>query len=84
MNNPDKPRVYQILIKGHLDNGWNDWFDGVTITLQDDGTTLLRCHVVDQAALHSLLREIRDLGLPLISVNAIEPNDTDPPDDHTL
>lgn len=84
MNNPDQPRVYQILIKGHLDNGWNDWFDGVTITLQDDGTTLLRCHVVDQAALHSLLREIRDLGLPLISVNAIEPNDTDPPDDHTL
>lgn len=64
--------IYQIKLKGHLDDDWNDWFGGVTVTPQDDGTTLLTCHVVDQSALHGLLRQIRDLGLPLISVTRIE------------
>lgn len=69
---PDPALIYQIRLKGHLDSGWDDWFGGVHITLEDDGTTLLTCHVADQPALHSLLRQIRDLGLPLISVNRID------------
>ena len=70
--NPDQPLIYEVRLKGHLDADWDDWFGGVSIKLQDDGTTVLTCHVVDQAALHGLLRQIRDLGLPLISVNRIE------------
>ncbi len=70
---PDQPLIYQVRIKGHLDDDWNDWFGGVSITPEADGTTLLTCHVADQAALHGLLRQIRDLGMPLISVNQIEP-----------
>ena len=69
---PDQPLIYQISLKGHLDGEWSNWFGGVTVAPLDDGTTLLTCHVVDQAALHGLLRQIRDLGLPLISVNPIE------------
>jgi hypothetical protein len=70
--NPDQPLIYQVKLKGHLDDDWDDWFGGVTVTLEEEGTTLLTCYVVDQAALHGLLRQIRDLGLPLISVNRIE------------
>ena len=70
--NSDQPLIYEVRLKGHLDADWDDWFGGVSIKLQDDGTTVLTCHVVDQAALHGLLRQIRDLGLPLISVNRIE------------
>lgn len=73
LHNPDQPPVYQIRLKGHLDDDWSDWFGGVTVIPQDDGTTLLICRVVDQAVLHALLRQIRDLGLTLISVNRIEP-----------
>ena len=73
LHNPDQPLVYEVRLKGHLDNDWNDWFGGVTVTPEDDGTTVLTCHVADQAALHGLLRQIRDIGLPLISVNRIEP-----------
>ncbi|MEQ8677769.1 MAG: hypothetical protein RLP44_23320 [Aggregatilineales bacterium] len=73
LQNPDQPLVYEVRLKGHLGDDWNDWFGGVTVTLQADGTTVLTCHVIDQAALHGLLRQIRDLGLPLISVNRIEP-----------
>lgn len=72
LHNPDQPMTYAVRLKGHLDDDWDEWFGGVTITLLDDGTTLLTCHVIDQAALHALLRQIRDLGLPLISVNRIE------------
>ena len=64
----DQPMVYQIRIKGHLSPKWTDWFGGLTITLEDDGETLLTGPVVDQAALHGLLRKVRDLGMPLISV----------------
>ena len=71
-HNPDQPVIYQIRIKGHLDDKWVDWFGEVSITLEEDDTTLLSCRVVDQAALHGLLRQIRDLGMPLISVNRIE------------
>lgn len=73
LHDPDQSLVYQIRLKGLLDDDWNDWFGGVTVTPEGDGTTVLTCHVVDQAALHGLLRQIRDLGLTLISVNRIEP-----------
>jgi hypothetical protein len=59
--------IYQIRIKGHLGPKWTDWFEGLTITLEDNGDTLLTGPVVDQAALHGLLRKVRDLGMPLIS-----------------
>ncbi len=63
-----EPVIYQIRIKGHLDRRWTDWFGGLTITLEEDGDTLLTGPVVDQAALHGLLRKVRDLGMPLLSV----------------
>ena len=68
---PDRPMVYQIRIKGHLDSQWTDWFDGLTITLEDNGDTLLAGSVADQAALHGLLKKVRDLGLPLVSVSPV-------------
>ena len=60
--------IYQIRVKGHLSPQWTNWFGGVAIAQEDSGETLLTCPVVDQAALHGLLRKVRDLGLPLISV----------------
>ena len=60
---------YEIRVKGHLDVRWADWFDGLTLTRESDGTTVLRGSVVDQAALHGVLGKVRDLGLPLIAVN---------------
>jgi hypothetical protein len=65
----DKPGVYQIRIRGHLGLQWADWFDGLTITLEPDGNTLLCGPVIDQSALHGILKKIRDLGMPLLSVN---------------
>jgi hypothetical protein len=70
---PDQPAVYQIKIKGHLGREWTDWFEGLAITLEDNGETLLTGTVVDQAALHGLLKKVRDLGMPLVSVNLVEP-----------
>lgn len=70
---PDEPIIYEIRIQGHLSTQWTAWFEDFTITLEDNGETLLTGVVVDQAALHSLLRQIRDLGMPLISVNRAEP-----------
>jgi hypothetical protein len=64
-----QPTVYQIRIKGHLGHQWTDWFAGLTITLEENGETLLCGPVVDQAALFGLLRKVRDLGMPLIAVN---------------
>ena len=69
----DQLMVYQIRIEGHLGPGWTDWFDGMDITLTDNGDTLLTGSVVDQAALHGLLRKVRDLGTPLISAVRVEP-----------
>jgi hypothetical protein len=65
---------YDIRIKGHLANRWADWFEGLTVTLEDNGETLLTGPVADQAALHGLLRKVRDLGLPLVSVTRVEPD----------
>jgi hypothetical protein len=72
-NKLDQPMVYQIRIKGHLGPQWADWFGGLAITLEDDGDTLLTGPVVDQAALHGLLRKVRDLGMPLISAIRVNP-----------
>lgn len=69
---PGEPMVYEIRIEGHLDYRWTDWFEGMTITLEEGGDTLLTGPVVDQAALHGLLKKVRDLGLPLISVTRVE------------
>ena len=70
---PGGPPVYQIRIKGRLGPQWADWFAGLTITREDNGDTLLTGPVVDQAALHGLLRRVRDLDLPLLSVMRLEP-----------
>jgi len=64
----DKPAFYEIRLKGHLDDRWAEWFEGLTLTREDNGETLLTGPVVDQAALHGLLRKVRDLGMPLLSV----------------
>ena len=71
-----QPMIYQIRLKGHLGSQWTDWFEGLTLRLEEDGDTLLTGPVVDQSALHGLLKKVRDIGLPLISVNrvpALEP-----------
>jgi len=67
-----QPLVYQIRIQGHLGREWTDWFGGLTLTLEDNGETLLTGPVVDQAALHGLLRKVRDLGVLLLSVSRVE------------
>jgi hypothetical protein len=72
-NDLDQPMVYQIRVKGHLGPRWTEWFGDMTITLEDNGDTLLSGPVVDQAALHGLLRKVRDLGMPLISTIRVEP-----------
>ncbi len=71
-----QPTSYQIKIKGHLGSQWVDWFEGLTITHDENGDTLLTGPVVDQAALHGLFKKVRDLGLPLISVTPVEPGQT--------
>jgi hypothetical protein len=73
---PGQPAVYQIRLKGQLGSEWTDWFEGLTIRLEEDGDTLLTGPVVDQAALHGLLKKVRDLGLPLESVNQVSFNQT--------
>jgi len=69
---PDQPAVYQIRIKGHLSPQWTEWFEGMAVTREENGDTLLTGPVVDQAALHGLLKKVRDLGLPLLSVIRVE------------
>ena len=76
----DQAGRYEIRIKGHLDDRWAAWFGGLTITLEDNGETLLTGPVVDQAALHGLLKKVRDVGMPLISVNRAEPGQADASD----
>jgi hypothetical protein len=70
---PNKPTRYQIRIKGQLDSQWSEWFEGMTIMPEDNGDTVLTGLVVDQAALHGLLKKVRDLGMPLVSVSPVEP-----------
>lgn len=72
-----RPMVYQIRLEGYLGSQWTEWFDGLTLALEESGDTLLTGVIIDQAALHGLLRKVRDLGIPLISVIRVEP---DPPD----
>ena len=77
MEDHHEPQLYEIRIKGYLGSQWADWFEGLTITLEEDGNTLLTGPVVDQAALHGLLKKVRDLGMPLISVSPLEPGPAD-------
>ena len=70
-HDPYLPVLYQIRIRGHLGSQWTDWFEGLTITLEEDGDTLLTGPVIDQAALYGLLKKVRDLGLPLVSASPI-------------
>jgi hypothetical protein len=77
---PSESMVYQIRVKGHLGRQWTDWFEGLSITLEDNGETLLTGPVVDQAALHGLLKKVRDVGLPLLAVIRLQPDQADAPD----
>ena len=77
--------VYEIRVKGHLDGHWSEWFDGLTIANVEDGYALLSGEIVDQSALHGVLVKVRDLGLPLISVTSVDPDQQEPaigPADH--
>jgi len=73
----NQPMIYQIRIRGHLGQQWTDWFEGLTITLEENGDTLLTGPVIDDPALHGLLKKVRDLGMPLLSVNRVEPGQAD-------
>lgn len=74
---------YEICVKGHLDPHWSHWFEGFAIALKDNGETLLSGSVIDQAALYGVVMKVRDLGLPLVSVTPILPEQTDPSDIQT-
>ena len=74
MSSTLRERVYQVRVTGHLDPRWSDGFDGLVITLEDNGDSLLTGPVADQSALYGLLKRLRDLGLPLLSVNRLTPD----------
>ena len=76
----DHPGIYQIRIKGHLSRQRINWFEGLIITLEDNGDTLLTGTVIGQAALHGILKKVRDLGMPLLSLNSVEPGPQDTSD----
>ena len=80
MEDHHEPGLYEIRLKGHLDTCWADRFEGLSFTYASDGTTILSGPVVDQAALYGLLRKVRDLGLPLVSVIQVEPKPATGPD----
>lgn len=75
-HDPGQPTVYQIRIEGHLGCEWADWFEGLTITTLDNSETLLTGPVADQAALYGLLKKVRDVGMPLLSVMCVSPGQT--------
>lgn len=77
---PQEGGFYEIRLKGHLHSRWVDWFDGLNVSLAENGETLLTGDVADQAALHGLLRRVRDLGLPLIAVTKVDPKETNKSD----
>jgi hypothetical protein len=76
-----QPMTYQIEIQGHLDLRWTDWFGGVTITLEENGNTFLTSPVIDQSALYGLIKKVRDLAMPLVSVVRVKPVEADGLDD---
>jgi hypothetical protein len=71
---PDQPKIFQIRIQGYLSQQWTGWFEGLSITLEEDGNTLLSGPVVDQSALYGILKKIRNLGMSLLSVNVVDPD----------
>ena len=73
---------YEIRLKGHLDSRWAAWFDGLSLTHDSDGTTVISGPVLDQAALHGLLQKVRDVGLPLVSVRSVDPDQPHTPTSH--
>ena len=73
-------KVYEIRLKGHLEARWEQWFDGLIISLEEDGSTLLSGPLADQAALHGILKKVRDVGLTLLSVNTVKPEGTEGPE----
>ena len=80
----DAPQ-YEVRVEGHLGTRWAAWFDGLSLSLEEDGTTVIRGPLVDQAAMHGLLRTLRDIGIPLISLAPLPPDETDterPAPDH--
>lgn len=76
----DRSVFYRIRINGHLGQQWTAWFEGLTITLEEDGDTLLTGPVPDQSALHGILKRVRDLGMPLLSVNSVNSEQSDATD----
>ena len=72
-----EPGRYEVRLKGHLDQRWAAWFDGLSLSRETDGTTIIHGPVADQAALHGLLQKVRDTGLPLLSVTCVEPDAAD-------
>jgi hypothetical protein len=72
LQNVPERKIYEIKLKGHLNHSWADWFDDLVLTHESDGTTTLMGEIIDQAALHGLLKKVRDLGLPLLSVNIVD------------
>lgn len=79
-NESNEPAAYQIRIQGHLGPDWSGWFQDMSVTLEDHGQTLVSGPIADQAALHGLLKQVRDLGLPLLSVVRIDPCAEEEPD----
>jgi len=79
--NVSQSKVYKIRMKGHLRSQWTEWFEGLTITIEEDGNTLLTGSLIDQASLHGILKKVRDLGMPLLSVNIVDDNLQDSPKD---
>lgn len=75
--------VYQVRLEGHLSDQWADWFGGVRITLEAGGDTLLTSALIDQAALHGLLKKVRDLGMPLLEVNRVDAKSANGSDGNT-
>jgi hypothetical protein len=82
-NQKEEAIIYQIRIEGQFGQQWTDWFDGLSITVGEDGTTLLTGPVIDQSALHGLLKKVRDLGAPLVSVNRMETDGSSDPNQIT-
>ncbi len=79
---PHEPGWYEIRLQGRLDPRWSAWLDGLDVTRDDDGSTVLHGHVVDQSALHGVLARLRDIGLPLVSVARVPPDHGRPDDQH--